>query len=97
MDSGRKVPGTLGSPSHVDARRNCLNLNGVNAIKLEAAPRYQLRRFATRCSRLQRCAGAWRSCAFSARLAPTDVIARLARRASWRPYLNYHSCVGRQL
>ena len=28
-----------------DARRNCLNLKGVKAIKLEAAPRYQFRFF----------------------------------------------------
>jgi len=30
-----------------DARCNCLNLNGVAAIKLEAAPRYHLQRFAS--------------------------------------------------
>jgi len=58
---------------------------GGNCYKARSSPRYQLRRFATRCSRLQRCAGAWRSCAFCPLLAPIDVIARLARRASYVP------------
>jgi hypothetical protein len=31
---------------HINAGSNCLNLNEVFSIKLEAAPRYQLRRFA---------------------------------------------------
>jgi hypothetical protein len=42
-------------PNRSNAGANCLNLKGVIAIKLVAAPRYQLRRFATLCAGLQRC------------------------------------------
>jgi hypothetical protein len=37
-------------PPRGDARCNCLNLKGVIAIKLVAAPRYHLRPFATLCA-----------------------------------------------
>jgi hypothetical protein len=39
-----------GSRRRGDARGNCLNLKGVIAIKLVAAPRYHLRRFAALCA-----------------------------------------------
>jgi hypothetical protein len=37
-----------------DAGRNCLNIKGIIAIKLEAAPRYQLRRFTPECDTCSR-------------------------------------------
>jgi hypothetical protein len=37
-----------------DAGRYCRHPDGIGAIKLEAAPRYHLQRFASLCARVQR-------------------------------------------
>ena len=68
-----------------EARRNCLNLKGVIAIKLVAAPRYHLRPFAPRCGTCWVCTSVCGSMHSPFHLSPQTTRGRLARVNSYIP------------